>query len=152
MRRQLRLHRPCFAIRQKVEEALVHCQPRADGLALRQNPPHERPVRGLTRRVVWLAEKHPVDGRLNRIQNVVRQRKIVFFTQHMPMNLAIDRFQRRRVFGERRRENQRMLGLFRQSQSENQIRRAVSAENPRFGHSLRLAQRRSQCAAERIGV
>ena len=29
-------------------------KPRADGLALRQNPPHERPVRGLTCRVVRL--------------------------------------------------------------------------------------------------
>ena len=152
MRRQLRLHRQRLAVRQKIQKALVHRQQRADRLAFRQNPPHQRPVRRLPRRVVRLAEEHDLHRRLNRAQNILGQRKIVRFVQRVAANVAADRFQRRLVFRERRRENQRMLWPFGQREPENQIRRAVSAENPILRNAFRLAERRAKLAAERVGI
>ena len=55
-----------------------------------------------------LAEEHEPHRRWNRAQNILGHRKIVCLGQRVTANVAADRFQRRLVFRERRRENQRM--------------------------------------------
>ena len=137
---------------EEVEEALIHDQHRAAvGTAAQQLLHHIR-RRDLPCGVVGLAEEHGIDAVVDGIHKVVRHGKVIFFPQNKPLYVTIHRFQRSGVLGKGRRGQQGTTRAQGQRQAEDQICRAVAAQNLRSVHALCRGQLSAQCPAERVRV
>ncbi len=102
--------------------------------------------------VVGLAEEdevHPVvDGGEERF----RHRKIVCRLQDEALHRAADGFERGGIFGERGGGDQRPARLFGPHQPEDEVGRAVAAEDAVCGHALVQGELCPQFPAERVRV
>ena len=146
------LCRKCFPFRQKIQKAFVHGQHRTHGFASAQQRFHKGRLCQLAGGVVGLTEEHQIDARVHRIKDGVRHRKIVFLLQKMPLHPAVHSFQCRGVLGEGGCRHKGGAGLFGQRQPEDEVCRAVAAQQPFGGHTLSHRQLFTQGPAQRVGV
>ena len=102
--------------------------------------------------VVRLAEKHHVCFRRYSVDKGIRHCKIVGGIQRKPRNFTADRIQRRRVLGKGGRRQQGAARADSQSKAEDQIRRAVAAQQPIGGHILGHGQLGPQFPAKGVWV
>ena len=102
--------------------------------------------------VVGLAEEHHIRVRVHSVQNRLRHHKIVFFGEKMPLHRAARRFQRGGVFRKGGGRHQSRAGLFGQHQPEDEVCRAIAAQQPPGWHILRKGKLCPQIAAQRVGV
>ncbi len=86
--------------------------------------------------VVGLTEEHHICTRVHRIRDGFRHRKIVFFPQEMPFHRAACRFKGGGILGKSGGRYQCSAGLCSQRQPEDEVCRAVAAQQPFGGHSL----------------
>ena len=137
---------------QKVEETFVQHEQRPAGGAALQDAGHEVRRGELAGGVVGLAEQdevHPVvDGGEERF----RHRKIVCRLQDEALHRAADGFECGGIFGERGGGDQRPAGLFGPHQPEDEVGRAVAAEDVVCGHALVQGELCPQFPAERVRV
>ena len=146
------LCRKCFPFRQKIQKAFVHGQHCTHGLASAQQRLHKGRLCQLAGGVVGLAEEHQIDARVHRIKDGVRHRKIVFLLQKMPFHPAVHSSQCRGVLGKGGCRHKGGAGLFGQRQPEDEVCRAVAAQQPFGGHTLSRSQFFTQGPAQRVRV
>ena len=146
------LCRKAFALRQKIQKAFVHGQHRTHGFAFVQQRFHKGRLCQLAGGVVGLTEEHHICTRVHRVQEILRHRKIVFFPQKMPFHRAACRFKGGGILGKSGGRYQCSAGLCSQRQPEDEVCRAVAAQQPFGGHSLSHRQFFTQGPAQRVGV
>ena len=149
---QQRLGRFFGVVRQKVEETFVQYEKRPAFGAPAQDLFHKRKRRQLAGGVIGLAEEHHVDAFIDGRAECVRHRKIVRFLQKPALDRAIDRFQRGSIFRKGGCGDEGFLGLFGPDQPEDQVRRAVAAENVLGRNTFVLGKLGPQVPAERVRV
>ena len=86
------------------------------------------------------------------IKDGVRHRKIAFLPQEMPLYGAARHLKGGGILRNSGRRHKGGAGLFGQRQPEDEVCRAVAAEQPFGGHTLSHRQFFSQGPAQRIGV
>ena len=123
------LCRKAFALRQKIQKAFVHGQYRTHGFASAQQRLHKGRLCQLAGGVVGLTEEHHICTRVHRVQEIFRHRKIVFFPQKMPFHRAACRFKGGGILGKSGGRYQCSAGLCSQRQPEDEVCRAVAAED-----------------------
>ena len=106
----------------------------------------------LTGGVVGLTEEHHICTRVHCIKDGVRHRKIVFFLQKMPFHRAACHFKGGGILGKSGGRYQCSAGLCSQRQPEDEVCRAVAAQQPFGGHTLSHRQLFTQGPAQRVGV
>ena len=146
------LCRKAFALRQKIQKAFVHGQHRTHGFASAQQRFHKGRPGQLAGGVVGLTEEHQIDARVHCIKDGVRHRKIVFLLQKMSLHPAVHSFQCRGILGKGGCRHKGGAGLFGQRQPEDEVCRAVAAQQPFGGHFLSHRQLFTQGPAQRVRV
>ena len=146
------LCRKAFALRQKIQKAFVHGQHRTHGFASAQQRFHKGRLCQLAGGVVGLTEEHHICTRAHRVQEIFRHRKIVFFPQKISFHRAACRFKGGGILGKSGGRYQCSAGLCSQRQPEDEVCRAVAAQQPFGGHSLSHRQFFTQGPTQRVGV
>ena len=141
-----------LTFRQKVQKALVHHQQRTAAFASVQQCLHQRQRRQLPGGVIGLAEENHVGVLVHCGNKRFCHRKIFFFLQKMPPDGAACRFQRGGILRKGRGGQQRRAGLCRPHQTEDEVCRAVAAEDVLHGHLLVHCQLCPQSTAKGVGV
>ena len=144
--------RPAVAIRQEIQKALVHSQNSPARRAPRRCPADKGRAGQLAGGVVGLAEEDDLHPRDDGVQKLLCHREIIGFVQRKALHRAAHGFECRGVLRKGGGRHQRPAGFYGQRQPEDEVRRAVAAEDLLGGQAFRLAQCRAQGAAERIRV
>ena len=144
--------RPAVAIRQEIQKALVHSQNSPARRAPLRCPADKGRAGQLAGGVVGLAEEDDLHPRDDGVQKLLCHREIIGFVQCKALHRAAHGFECRGVLRKGGGRHQRPAGFYGQRQPEDEVRRAVAAEDLLGGQALRLAQCRAQGAAERVRV
>ena len=137
---------------QKIEETFVQQKKRPAGGALLQDAGHKGGGRQLAGGVVGLAEEHHVHAVIDGVAEGLRHCEVVGLPQKTALHRAADRFQCGGIFRKGGGRDQRLAGALGPHQPEDQVRRAVAAEELFRRNALVCGQLFPQGAAKRVRV